>query len=287
MLRDVPATPRIAIVGPGNLGSALAVSLRRAGFRIEAIVGRKSSLRRAQRLARAVGSHAGLMPDHLRADVVWFCVPDAEIAPAAQALAEKFPSKGTVALHSSGVLTSDVLRPLSRKGVAVASAHPLMTFVKNSGASLEGVPFAIEGDAAGVSVARAIVSKLGGYAYPIRKKDKAAYHAWGTFASPLLTALLATTERVARLSGTQPETAMRRMLPILRQTLENFAAFGPGGGFSGPIVRGDIGTVTKHLKVLRSVPAAREVYVALAKAALQYLPVKDKSSLRRILNSQG
>jgi predicted short-subunit dehydrogenase-like oxidoreductase (DUF2520 family) len=131
---------------------------------------------------------------------------------------------------------------------------------------------------------RRIVKGLGGHAYTIDKKDKAAYHAWGTFASPLLTALLATTEQVAALAGVKPKAARQRMIPILQQTLANYAAFGAADGFSGPIIRGDVDTVKRHLRVLRGTPAA-EVYIALARAALRYLPAKKKSSLKRILDS--
>jgi predicted short-subunit dehydrogenase-like oxidoreductase (DUF2520 family) len=126
---------------------------------------------------------------------------------------------------------------------------------------------------------------LGGQAYTIRKEDKAAYHAWGTFASPLFTALLATTEQVAAAAGVKRTAAKRRMLPILRQTLANYAAFDAGSGFSGPIVRGDVDTVQRHLDILGSAPAAREVYRALARAALLYLPARKKKVLRQILES--
>jgi predicted short-subunit dehydrogenase-like oxidoreductase (DUF2520 family) len=74
------------------------------------------------------------------------------------------------------------------------------------------------------------------------------------------------------------------MIPILQQTLANYAAFGAADGFSGPIIRGDVDTVKRHLRVLRGTPAA-EVYIALARAALRYLPAKKKSSLKRILDS--
>jgi predicted short-subunit dehydrogenase-like oxidoreductase (DUF2520 family) len=220
----------------------------------------------------------------VRAELIWFCVPDAEIARAAKSLAKKIEWKERVALHSSGALTSDELEVLGRRGAAVASVHPLMTFVQGSRPSLSGVSFAVEGDQAAVRAARRIVKAVGGRAYSIRKKDKAAYHAWGTFASPLFTALLATSEQVAALAGVNRKAAKQRMIPILRQTLANYAAFGAAGGFSGPIVRGDVDTVKRHLRVLRGTPAA-EVYSALARAALQYLPVKNKRSLKRILDS--
>jgi predicted short-subunit dehydrogenase-like oxidoreductase (DUF2520 family) len=161
-----------------------------------------------------------------------------------------------------------------------------MTFVRGSRPSLAGVPFALEGDPAAVRVARRVVQDVGGHAYSTRKKDKAAYHAWGTFASPLFTALLATTEQVAVLAGVNRKAARQRMIPILRQTLANYAAFGAAGASSGPIVRGDVDTVKRHLRVLRGTTAAREVYSDLARAALRYLPAKNKNALKRLLDSE-
>ncbi len=283
------AKPQIAIVGPGNLGTALAVSLRNAGYSIETVIAhsRGESLRKAQRLARRVDGHARVDMAGAKAQLIWLCVPDAEIARAAQALAEIAPWKGRVVLHSSGALTSDELRPLQRRGAAVGSLHPLMTFVLGSLPSFAGLPFAIEGDTAAVRIARQIVRDLGGQANSIRRKDKAAYHAWGTFASPLLTALLATMERIAEIAGVNRTVARRRMMPILRQTLANYNALGAPDSFSGPIIRGDIETIRRHLRVLKSVPAAREVYSSLARAALQYLPAKNKTALKRVLNSHS
>jgi predicted short-subunit dehydrogenase-like oxidoreductase (DUF2520 family) len=295
MLPRMAGRPRVAIVGAGNLGTALAESLLRAGYGVEAVIlrSRGTSLRKGQSLAKQVGARAlteasvglSLGMAVLRADLVWFCVPDSEIARAASGLARKMEWKGRVALHSSGALSSDELAVLRRRGAFVASVHPLMTFVRGSRPALSGVSFAAEGDARAVRMARRVIRDVGGHSYPIRKDDKAAYHAWGTFASPLFTALLATTEQVAALAGVNRKAAKLRMLPILRQTLANYGAFGAGGAFSGPLVRGDVDTVKRHLRVLREVPAVREVYSALAGAALQYLPVKNKTALKQVLGS--
>jgi predicted short-subunit dehydrogenase-like oxidoreductase (DUF2520 family) len=288
MLPGMRARPSITIIGAGNLAHALAVSLWHAGYKIESVLARSrgTSLKKAQKLAKETGARAAVIPAETQAAVVWFCVPDSEIAHVAQALAQANDWRRKVALHSSGALTSDELSALRQRGAAVASVHPLMTFVRHSRPSLEGVPFAIEGDGAALKVARRIVNDLRGRTYPIRKTDKAAYHAWGTFASPLFTALLATTEQVAALAGVKPNEARARMIPILRQTLANYAAFNAAGAFSGPIVRGDVDTVKRHLRVLSGVPVPREVYLALAMAALQYLPAKKKDSLRKTLDFQ-
>jgi predicted short-subunit dehydrogenase-like oxidoreductase (DUF2520 family) len=283
------ARPRITIIGAGNLGSVLAQSLRRSGYRIDEIVARAGgrSLKAAQTLARKVSARAATQSKaKMTAEVIWLCVPDGQIAPAASFIAKSDGWKGRVALHSSGALTSDELNILRRQGAAVASVHPLMTFVRETAVTpslLAKVPFAIEGDAAAVRVARGIVKQLGGVAYSIRKEDKAAYHAWGTFASPLFTALLATTERVAASAGVRGSAARKRMLPILQQTLAHYAALGGADAFSGPLIRGDVAIVTRHLRVLRKTPPAREVYVALARAALHYLPVKRRGALQKLL----
>jgi len=286
MLPAMAAKPRIAIVGPGRLGRALTLELRQAGYTISEIVSRNSaaSKRKARVLARKVEASTSTRDNaHLDADLIWFCVPDREIATASRQLASLVPWKKKIALHSSGALASAELNLLRRRGAAVASVHPLMTFVSGSIPSLKGVPFAVEGDATAVRTARRIVRDLGGEAFTIRKQHKAAYHAWGAFASPLLVATLVTAEQLARTAGLSVMEARKKMLPIVKQTIANYEALGPAGAFSGPIVRGDAEIVGKHLRVLKKVPEARDVYLALARAALRYLPVRNRAKLKKAL----
>jgi predicted short-subunit dehydrogenase-like oxidoreductase (DUF2520 family) len=282
------AKPVIAIVGAGNVATTLAVALNQAGYSVDQIISSEgvSSLRKARLLARKVEARvAAAGKAQIRADIVWFCVPDSAIAPAAQSLAHSAEWRGRIALHSSGALTSDELAILRGRGAFVASLHPLMTFVPKSRPSLAEVPFAIEGDPAAARAARKIVKNLGGHAFAIREQDKAAYHAWGTFASPLFTALLAATEKVAAIAGVSGKASRKRMLPILQQTLANYAKFGAASAFSGPIVRGDIDTVKRHLQSLRKDPIARQVYASLAQAALAYLPAKNKAAIKKALEA--
>jgi len=280
------AKPRIAIVGPGRLGKALTLELGEAGYTISEIVSRNSSAskKKARKLARKVEAYATTRDNaHLNADLVWFCVPDREIAVASRQLAPLIDWKKKIAFHSSGALASDELNGLRRRGAAVASVHPLMTFVHGSMPSLSGVPFAVEGDADAVKAARGIVRDLGGEAFTIRKQHKAAYHAWGAFSSPLLVAMLVTAEQLARDAGVSAVEARKKMLPIVRQTIANYEALGPAGAFSGPIVRGDAETVRQHLRILKKVPEAKHVYLALARAALRYLPVRNCATIKKAL----
>jgi predicted short-subunit dehydrogenase-like oxidoreductase (DUF2520 family) len=277
--------PRIAIVGPGRLGSALAQELRRVGYRITEIVSRNSiaSRRKARALAKKVHGVAAMSSPHLDADLVWFCVPDREIAKAARHLAQVANWKGKIAFHSSGALASDELNVLRRRGAAVASVHPLMTFVRASVPSLQGISIALEGDTRALRAAREIARDLGAEAFSISKSKKSAYHAWGGFTSPLLIALLVTGERVAHAAGLSPTDARKKMLPIVRQTLANYAKLGPAGAFSGPIVRGDAQVVRKHVKELKKIPGAKDVYLALARAGFRYLPLRNRKELEKLL----
>jgi predicted short-subunit dehydrogenase-like oxidoreductase (DUF2520 family) len=280
------AKPHVAIVGAGNLAWALGVALHKAGYEIERIVAREnaSSMRKARRLAREVGaSAAAVSRAEISAEVAWFCVPDAAIAGAAASLAKATQWKGKIALHSSGALTSQELAVLRKRGAALASVHPLMTFVSDSRPSLENVPFAIEGDPRALRIARAIVLDLGGKPFAVKPSQKSAYHTWGMFVSPLLTTLLAASEEVAGLAGVGRKVARERMLPILRQTLANYERLGAPRSFSGPIIRGDIETIKKHLDVLSEIPEARRAYVALARVALRKLPTKNRAGLEKIL----
>lgn len=277
---------------------ALAKRLAEAGYTIPQIIVRRrvrgnprsptsSAKTSVGELARDVGARVETMDaTGLIANVIWFCVPDAVVPKAAARLADGSWQEKIV-FHSSGVLTSAALAQLKKQGAKAASVHPLMTFVSGSVPELRGVTFAIEGDPAATRAASKIVRDLGGDAIHLRQQDKVAYHAFATMICPLLVSLLTSSEAVASLAGILSTEARRRMMPIIQQTLENYLKLGPAGSFSGPIVRGDAETVQLHLQALSKTPAARKAYVALALAALEYLPSRRKRELQKLLLRQA
>ena len=149
---------------------------------------------------------------------------------------------------------------------------------------LEGVPFGVEGDADAVRLAKKLVRDLGGTAFPIETRNKVLYHAFDTFASPMMIALLSTLEQVGKAAGIKPSDVRTMAGPLLRQTLNNYLKYGAAAAFSGPLVRGDVATVRRHLTALRRVPEAREVYSGLSQAAVKFLPVKHRAGLAKELN---
>jgi predicted short-subunit dehydrogenase-like oxidoreductase (DUF2520 family) len=276
----------ITLIGAGNLAQALGPALLAAGYAIDVVAGRASaqSRKRAVMLAQKLGAEAVALEDAgPDSDIIWVCHTDDALANTAKWLAHKPGWKNKIVFHSSGALTSDVLAPLKRAGASTASLHPMMTFVPGSKPKMNGVPFAVEGDSLAVAAARRIVKDIGGEIFKIQKKAKPLYHALGSFSSPLLVATLVTAERVGSAAGLTASQTRKVMAPILRQTLKNYIENGAAAAFSGPIKRGDINTVRRHLEELKPVPAASEVYRALVKSALLDLPSLNRKGLLQLL----
>jgi predicted short-subunit dehydrogenase-like oxidoreductase (DUF2520 family) len=276
----------VTLVGAGNLAHALGPALRAAGYRIAAIAARRSasSRRRASALAKRLSAKLVPLEEAGPAsDIIWLCHTDDALAGTARLLSRQPGWKGKIVFHSSGALTSDVLAPLRRAGARVASLHPMMTFVPGTTPAMEQVPFAVEGDRQAVLAARKIVQALGGEIFSIGKKSKTLYHALGSFSSPMIVVILATAERIGQAAGLSTEQVRKLVRPILRQTFRNYAEGGPAAAFSGPIKRGDLSTIRRHLRELKRVPAAEEIYRALVKSALIDLPAQRKNSLIKLV----
>ena len=281
--------PSISIIGAGNVGSVLAPALKHAGYRVEEIAVRDNptSFGRGKIVARASGAKAVTDAQaSFSADVIWICVTDDAIAPVARALAARrnVNWKGKIIFHASGALTSDELKPLKKRGAVVASTHFMQSFVPGSNPSL-GVPFAVEGDKAAAQAALRIGKALGAQPFVIRKQSKVLYHAMGFFSSPLVIIALRLSEKVGRSAGLDPEQIAAVIHPMFSRTAENYLKKGSVGAFVGPLNRGNVATVQKHLRDLRRVPEARAAYVAMGSAALKNLPVKNRTQLEMLLRN--
>jgi predicted short-subunit dehydrogenase-like oxidoreductase (DUF2520 family) len=276
----------ISLVGPGNLGSALALALTAADYPVKSLAVRQSRAvsKQARDLAKRIRARVvTLGKEPLDGDIVWLTVPDDEIGEVASCLSKSQDWKNKLVFHSSGALTSEALAPLRKLGARAASVHPMMSFVRGAAPEMAGVSFALEGDAAAVRAARRIVKDLGANAFLIDKRKKVLYHAFGNFASPLVIALLASMEQVALAAGIRKQDIKPIMVPLLRQTLSNYLKKDAASAFSGPLVRGDVATIRRHLAELKRLPEARQVYIALARASLKHLPVNNRKLVEREL----
>ena len=277
----------VTLIGAGSLAHALGPALKSAGYKIDAIVHRhnQASRKRAAALAKKLKTKSLSLDQVIPASqIIWLCHTDDSLAETARLLAQQPGWKNKIVLHSSGALTSDVLAPLQAVGAHTASLHPMMTFVLGTTPRFADVPFAVEGDRRAMAAARQIVKALKAEIFEIRKEAKVLYHALGSFSSPMIVATLVTAERVGTAAGLTRKQLRTIMRPILLQTLENYLKGGPAAAFSGPIKRGDINTIHRHLQNLKDVPGATEVYRALVKSALMDLPSAHKEELLSLVN---
>lgn len=223
------------VLGSGRAGNAFALALREAGWRVDGPLGRDHD-------PATVTSGV---------DVVLLAVPDAAVAEVAASLT---PGPAVV-LHLSGALRVDVLGRHERIG----SVHPLASLPDGpTGARrLRGAWFATAGD----PMAEEVVAALGGRPVVVPDEVRVRYHAAAAIASNHLVALLGQVERIARTVGVPLEA----YLDLARGSLDNVAASDPATALTGPVARGDWGTVAAHVDAL---PAdERLTYTAMADAA--------------------
>ena len=212
----LPSPLRVGIVGSGRVGTALAGALREAGVEVEGPLGRG-------------GRPAGR-------DAILLCVPDTEIAAAAEVVTAAAPLVG----HTSGATP---LSALAHAGVEAFGLHPLQT-VAHPGVRFEGAGAAVAGSTPeALAFATALAERLGMTPFEIDDEGRAAYHAAASVASNFLVTLEAAAETIAGGAGLEREQARALLAPLVRQTLENIAQLGPEAALTGPVARGDEATV--------------------------------------------
>jgi predicted short-subunit dehydrogenase-like oxidoreductase (DUF2520 family) len=226
--------PTLRVVGPGRAGSALA----RAVSGVEGWEALEPRRRGDDLTDAGVG-----------VDLLVLATPDGVVAEVARQVA---PVGTTVVAHLAGSLGLDVLAPHGRR----ASIHPLRSIATGAD-ELRGAWFAVSGD----ELAGELVDALSGRRVSVADGDRAAYHAAACIASNHLVALLGQVERVAATAG----VPLAAYLDLVRQTVDNVDSLGPAAALTGPVRRGDLATIERHLAALD--PSERPAYEAMATAA--------------------
>jgi predicted short-subunit dehydrogenase-like oxidoreductase (DUF2520 family) len=270
-LKDpVTATrPRIGFIGAGRVGTTLGAAFARAGWPVGAVASRSAD--RRDEFERLVPGAVGVeRPADLLdlVDIVFVTVPDDAIAGVAAGLRLY---SGQAIVHTSGLLPSTVLEPALAAGCAAASFHPLVAFADRARAlaALTGASVALEGDDRLVGVLGALAEAIGARPVRVETAGKAAYHVAAVLAAGGTIGLLGIIAQAARGAGLDEAGALAVYAPLIRQALANAEALGVDAALTGPIARGDVGTVERHLDVLgRVAPSAIEAYVSLARAQL-------------------
>jgi len=256
----------IGIIGAGKVGTTLAVALRRAGYSLGPVWSRSES--KAATAVSLIGDksyNVHSMSDVAEnSDIVFITTPDDSIKTVAENVDWR---KGQFVVHCSGVHSLDVLSHASRLGAIPGSFHPCVTFSDFESAiiSLPGSTFAIEGDDAIAEFLRKMAEFLKCKSILLSSGDKPFYHAAAVFVSNFMVTIIDSACKLLAEIGIPSEAAINMLMPLMENNLKNIGKIGTTAALTGPIVRGDTGTIEKHLYYLGKKEAEiKELYIKLA-----------------------
>lgn len=261
--------PSLAIIGAGRVGSALARAAHQAGYMLVGVASRQPE--HAAVLAASVNTSPQAPIDLLHtADVVFLTVPDDALSHIALELAHIQPSKPHQAIvHCSGALSSSVLAPLADRGWITGSFHPLQAFATTSVEIQPGITWAIEAPDPLRDMLLRLAHNLGGVALELAPEHKVLYHAAAVIASNFAITLAARAVDVLGMCGMTADAGLNALLPLLQGNLANLAHVGLPHALTGPLARGDWGTIERHLAALdHAAPDVAGLYRACVEATL-------------------
>jgi predicted short-subunit dehydrogenase-like oxidoreductase (DUF2520 family) len=262
---------KIGFIGAGTVGTALAVLLSRHGHEVTAVSSRSrasaAALAARVRGCRVVEDGQAVAD---AAELVFITTPDDAIGKAAAAV--RWRAENSV-VHCSGADSTDILEPARRSGAMVGGFHPLQTFagVDRAIENIPGSTFAIEAEEPLLATLRDMAAALGGRHIKLRAEDKVAYHAAAVFASNYLVTLVKMATDLWQTFSVPTDQSVSALLPLIRGTLHNIETIGIPNCLTGPVARGDAGTINKHLEALRE--KAPELLFPYKELGLQTIPI--------------
>lgn len=262
----------VAIAGTGRVAQALGRLLVERGVPVIAVGGRNPE--RARIAASFIGRKvqaASIAQLPALARRILIAVTDEAIEEVARVLAAAGMRDG-IALHTCGACGAEALQPLADAGVSCGSLHPLQTFASARQAlgCLPGSCFAIDGDPAAVAWARELAQRIGGRAVVVDRERRPLYHAAAVMSGNYLIALIDAAAMLMVAAGFEEKAGRRALAPLMETSMANALRDGPLAALTGPVQRGDIETVTRHLRALSQVPETiRKLYCAAGLHAVQ------------------
>lgn len=276
---------RIGIIGGGKVGTCLATYLKAKNMLVGITASNeKNSQRLAERFHLEATDNRQLT---LKVDILLLTVPDRLVESVAESIAVD-GIEGKIVLHVSGSLGLEPLESLTRKGAHVGSMHPLQSFAANTTTELAGVYMAIDGDNIAREIAAELAEKLGGKPFYVPAEERAAYHAAACICSNYAVTVEALAQKLmARWTGSE-EDGWKALKPLFKGTAANLLRTDNAqSALTGPIGRGDINTVRKHLEVMPG--EMQELYCLLGMATVDValhnktISVSDAESLEKLL----
>jgi len=261
---------KLGFIGAGTVGTALSARLSGMGYPVVAVSSRSRAS--SQKLAQAVKGCRVLDSQGVadNAELIFITTPDDAIARVASEIKWR-PGQGVV--HCSGADSTAILKPARESGAQVGVFHPLQTFasVKQAMENITGSTFALEAGEPLLKTLKEMATALGGQWVELKAGDKVAYHAAAVIACNYLVTLLKLATDLWQTFDVPPQKATKALLPLLRGTIHNVETVGIPQCLTGPIARGDVGTIKKHLDALEQ--AAPHLVATYRELGLQTIPI--------------
>lgn len=263
---------RIVIIGMGVVGTALGISLKRLQYNLVGVYRRNIVL--GEELSRkwALPFNEDLSAMVKSSDWIFIATPDGSIQSVLDHLIEcKALKEGQTLVHLSGALTSEILIKARLLGLKVMSFHPLQSFasVEKAIFDLSNCYFALEGDQEVVEEAKVFVKEIGARYLELCRENKVLYHLAAVMASNYLVTLSFWAQEAFKAAGLKSQDT-EALIPLMKSVLHNLEILTPSQALTGPIARGDIGTIMAHLGALeeKNLRELTKVYATLGKYTL-------------------
>ncbi|MFC2032668.1 Rossmann-like and DUF2520 domain-containing protein [Chloroflexota bacterium] len=262
---------KVGFIGAGTVGTALATLLNSKGYPVVAVSSRSqtSATKLAQSISNCrVFSNGQDVADN--AKLVFITTPDGAIAPVASQIQWH---NGQSVVHCSGADSTDILESAKKSVARVGAFHPLQTFasVKQAIENIPGSTFAVEAEEPLLSTLKDIATVLDAHWIELKASDKVAYHATAVIACNYLVTLVKLATDLWQTFDIPQQQAIQALLPLIRGTIHNIETVGIPQCLTGPIARGDTGTIKKHLEALQKI--APTMVFAYRELGLQTIPI--------------
>ncbi|MGO4491091.1 Rossmann-like and DUF2520 domain-containing protein [Arthrobacter sp. 2YAF22_2] len=293
-----PGRLGVGIIGAGKVGAVLGAALRAAEHAVVGVAAVSDASRERAEILLPGVPILEVQEIVERAELVLLAVPDDALGPLVQGLAKLGAwQPGQIVAHTSGRFGVGILHPVRAAGAIPLALHPAMTF---TGMSLDltrllDCSFGVTADPAMLPIAQALVVEMGAEPVVIAEGDRTLYHAALAHGSNHMVTLVAQASELLRDVGVDAPEAM--LGPLLRASLENALASGEAA-LTGPVARGDVGTVAAHSEALRELDGGSggdilEAYLAMARATARragsrgLLRPEQINGITRALESPG
>ena len=288
-----PTRPSIAIIGLGRVGMVLGRALHAAGYKVVAVASR-SPVKAASAAVLFKAVAAAPLAATQAADLTLLTISDDAIpAVVAELAATGAWQAGQSVVHASGASPGAVLASAAVHGAAIGGLHPLAAFANPDATLPPGLTFAIEATGVLHGQLWRMAQELGGYPLDLDPAHKTLYHAAAVIASNYTVTLAALATELFAQMGTSPAQALQALVPLMRTTLDNMERQGLPLALTGPLLRGDVSTVHRHLVALdEAAPRVGALYRCLAHGTLPLaqqrgLPADMAGALRDMITLPG